>query len=286
MNELETKKLVANRIVSHLTQVPANAMNELLKEPLASLEEILDKLATKREHERIQQDAQAQIDEMRAASRADGGWAHCLLKVRLNNKVLADTEANRQMMESMLAPHESPSAAIYETVALSYPQKFAWIAPQRVQTEAERRADFERICRENLLSLNGANEQLYREGVAIDNWSGASGVERQRFTAAAAQARQKYLINTATPDELKAEARYQFQTEHAAAVQADAARREKFVAETQKGLYPILPGVNGRGEAMDAGYFRRISTVDYNLFKALVKRHGSAQITARLRGEN
>jgi hypothetical protein len=37
---------------------------------------------------------------------------------RLNNKVFADTDANRQMMESMLAPHEMPSASIYETVAL------------------------------------------------------------------------------------------------------------------------------------------------------------------------
>src|ERR1700722_3398775 len=125
MNALETKKLVANRIVSHLTQVPANAMNELLKEPLASLEEILHKLATRLEREQITQDAQAQIDEMRAASRADGAWAHCLLKARLNGKVLADTEANRQMMEAMLAPHESPSSAIYETIALSYPTKFS-----------------------------------------------------------------------------------------------------------------------------------------------------------------
>ena len=66
MNELETKKLVANRIVSHLTQVPANAITELMKEPLASLEEILDKLATRREHVQIKQDAQAQIDAMRS----------------------------------------------------------------------------------------------------------------------------------------------------------------------------------------------------------------------------
>lgn len=92
-------------------------------------------------------------------------------------------------------------------------------------------------------------------------------VERQKFAAEAAQARQNYLINSATPDELKAEARYRFQTEHAAAVKEDSERREKFVADQQRGLYPSLPTVNGHGETMDASYFRKISTTDYNLFK-------------------
>lgn len=284
--EVEAKKLLVNRILSHLSDVPPNGESELMKEPLGSLEQILEKLSTKREHDQIKQEAQTQIDEMRAASRADGAWAHCLLKARLNGKVLADTEANRQIMESLLAPHESPSAAIYETIALSYPTKFSWLTPRPVQTDAEHRAEFERICHENFLSLNAANEQLHREGVPIEHWSGASEVERQRFAADAAQARQKFLINNATPDQLKAEARYQFQTEHAVNVKADAERREKFVAEAQRGLYPPLPTINGRGESMDAAYFRKISTVDYQLFKALVKRHRSAQITARLRGEN
>jgi hypothetical protein len=283
--ELEAKKTVIHRIVSHLNQVPPNAVNELLREGLPSLEQILERLSTKREHEQIQQDAQAQINEMREASKKDGAWAHCLLKVRLNNKVLADTDANRQMLENMLAPHETPSAAIYETIALSYPQKFSWIASQPAQSAVDREAEFQKICREHSLSLCDANRELYGNGISLDAWAGASALERTKFQDDAARARQDYLIHHATPDELKAEARFQSQTEHAAAVRADAERREKFVADQQRGLYPPLPLVNGCGERMDAAYFRKISTTDYQLFRALVRRHGTNQITSRLRGE-
>jgi hypothetical protein len=37
---------------------------------------------------------------------------------------------------------------------------------------------------------------------------------------------------------------------------------------------------------MDAAYFRKISTITFPLFKQLVKRFGTASITARLRNEN
>jgi hypothetical protein len=208
-----------------------------------------------------------------------------LLKTRLNGKVLADTDANRQMMESMLAPHESPSAAIYETIALSYPQKFAWQTPRRVQSEAERRADFETTCRQNNLSLCSANEQLHKDSVGIEHWAGASQIELQRFQSEAAQARQKFLTNDATPDELKQEARYESQVNREAAIKSEALRREAVVAQAQNGLYPPLPALSPMGEPMDKKFFCRISTTDYPRFKALVKRYGSSQITAVLRGE-
>ena len=34
---------------------------------------------------------------------------------------------------------------------------------------------------------------------------------------------------------------------------------------------------------MDGKYFKRISTLDYQLFEVMVRKHGSAQITERLR---
>jgi hypothetical protein len=37
---------------------------------------------------------------------------------------------------------------------------------------------------------------------------------------------------------------------------------------------------------MDAAYFRKTSTINFPLFKALVKKYGSGAITARLRHEN
>jgi hypothetical protein len=82
--------------------------------------------------------------------------------------------------------------------------------------------------------LCAANEQLHKDGVGIEHWAGASGVERQQFQAETAQARRDYLIHHATPGELKAEANCQFQSDHAAAVQADAERRQKSVAKLKK----------------------------------------------------
>lgn len=283
MNELEQKKIIVPRIISHLNPVPADAVNDLMKQPLKDLEVILERLATKREQDQIQQDVQTQIDEMREASKKDGAWAHCLLKTRLNNKVLADTEANRQMMESLLQPHETPSSEIYATLAKQFPQKFAWSTPRPIQTDQEREAEFKKICREHWLSECDANRELHKKGVSVDAWAGCSSIERAQFQEEALRARQDYLIHHASPDELKAEANYQFQSEHAAAVKADVERREKFVADAQRGNYPVMPQVDSNGESMNAAFFRRLSTVDYPRFKNLVKRFGSAQVTERLR---
>jgi hypothetical protein len=282
MNELDQKKIIIPRIISHLNPAPANAVNELLKQPLKDLEVILERLGTKCEHDQIKQHAQAQIDEMRAASRADGAWAHCLLKARLNGRVLADTEANRALMESLLAPHESPSAAIYETIALSYPQKFSWQTPKPVQTDAERRAEFNRFIREHKLSSCEANFTLFVQGAALENFARASQVEEAAYAQEATRDRQKYLLQ-APPSVLKAEAAYEFQTSHDAALREDAERRHQLLLNQQQ-HYPELPATIN-GEKIDAAYLRKLSTTSYPLFKQMVRKFGSGRITDRLRNE-
>jgi hypothetical protein len=82
---------------------------------------------------------------------------------------------------------------------------------------------------------------------------------------------------------LRAEAKYQSATEREIAVKAEADRQHQYVLSQQQGLYPILPTHNETGEALDARYFRRLSTLDFKLFKVLVKRFGTSQITERLR---
>jgi len=286
MNQFDEKKLLVERIIPYVANPPADIVQQLLKKSVIELETLLGDAVTNKARAEANEQASQYAAEMRRDSQLEGAWTHSLLQIWLNGKRLVDSQANRNMMESLLQPHEEPSAAIYKTIALAHPTKFSWETPRPLQTDAEREAEFTETCRKFSVSVCSANRELHKDGVGIEHWAGASEVERQRFQAKAAQARQKFLISNATPDELKAEARYQFQTEHAANVKADAERREKFVAEAQRGLYPPLPIVNGRGETMDAAYFRKISTVDYQLFRALVKRHGSAQITARLRGEN
>jgi hypothetical protein len=239
---------------------------------------------TKRERGQAAEQVKQHAEEMRRESRLEGAWTHALRNVWLKGKQrLVDADSNRAVMESLLQPHEEPSAALYSTIALTYPTKFAWETPQRRRTDADRLVEFARACRENDLSECAANQQLHKEGVGINAWAGASGLERAAFQAEAQATRQKFLINSASPSELKAEAVYQSQTERAVAVKAEADRQHQYVSQQQQGLYPILPTHSETGEALDARYFHRLSTLNFKLFKKLVKRYGTAQITEVLR---
>jgi hypothetical protein len=222
---------------------------------------------------------------MRRESRLEGSFVHACMAV-INNRRRVPCDSNRAILESLLNPGEEPSAKLYVALAEQYPTRFAWETPSAPVSKQEQRAAFGAFIHENDLSDVDANFNLFKRGASVEHYAGVSQIERAQYAHDAAQARQNFLINHATPSELKAEAAYQSQTEHDAAVQAEADRRHQFVSDQQRGLYTPLPAVNRNGEAMDSKYFRRISTVDYNLFKTLVKRYGSSQITSRLRGEN
>jgi hypothetical protein len=129
MNE-QTKRIVVNRIISHLNPVPAGAANELLQQPLADLERILTKLADTREQENVEEEALARIQEAQTERAFDTAWGATLARVSLNGKRLCDVESNKQMFESLLQPHEKPSEAIYKTLALQFASKFSWETPQ------------------------------------------------------------------------------------------------------------------------------------------------------------
>jgi hypothetical protein len=110
-------------------------------------------------------------------------------------------------------------------------------------------------------------------------------LERAKFQDEAARARQKFLINHATPAQLKQEAAYESQVNREAAQREEAGRSQKIVL-SQQGHYPTLPSTNANGEVIDAAYLRKLSTINFPLFRALVKKHGSGNLTARLRNEN
>jgi len=284
MNE-QTTRIVVNRIISHLNPVPAGAANELLQQPLADLERILTKLTDTREQENVEEEALARIQEAQTERAFDTTWGATLARVSLNGKRLCDVQSNRQMFESLLQPHERPSEAIYKTLALQFASKFSWETPQLKKTAADREAEFVNICHANLLSLCDANRQMHKTGIALENWAGASGLERAAFQAEAAQARQKFLINSASPSELSNEAKYQSVTEREAFQRAEAERSHKFVLaqQQQSGQYPPLPAADENGTVIDSRYVKRLSTLDFARFKAMCKRYGTAQITEVLR---
>jgi hypothetical protein len=230
--------------------------------------------------ERVAQHA----NEMRRESQLEGSFVHACMAV-INNRRLSPCDGNRAMLESLLNPGEEPSAKLYKALAEQYPTRFTWDAQQAQSTPQEQRKAFDAFVRENNFSSCEANYELFKRGASLENFAGASQIERAQYAHESAQARQKFLINDATPSELKAEAAYQSQTEHDAAIQGESERRHQFILSQQQ-HYPALPATNGNGETIDAAYLRKLSTINYPLFKRLVQKHGSGNVTSRLRGEN
>lgn len=139
---MEQKKIIIQRIISHLNPVPANAVQNLLNQSVGELELVLEKLlATQGLHD-AEDAAQAHAQEAIRQSTADYAWAYCLARVKLNGKVLVEAEANKTMLENMLQPHEEPSPALYETILKQYSPQFSWSVPQPIKSAADREAKF------------------------------------------------------------------------------------------------------------------------------------------------
>jgi len=237
----QQKKLLIERILPYLTDAPADAAQRLLQQSVSDLEQILDDANTKRARAQATEQANQRAADMRAASISEGAWTHACCAL-INGKRLALVQANKDLLESLLNPGEEPSAKLYIALAQQYPHRFAWSSPPTTQSDEERRADFALVCRQNNLSECVANERLHKDGVDIEHWAGASQVELQKFQTDAAVARQKWLVNGASPTELKAEARYETQTQLAASQQAQAdASLEVYKQRDQYAGYKPLP---------------------------------------------
>jgi hypothetical protein len=283
MDQIDRKKLLATRIIAYLNPVPANAVQTLPQKSLPDLEALLDQLATQKAQGDSEEEVIAYREDSRREAAFESAYVHGLLQISLNGKRLVDCESNKNMLESLLNPGELPSVAIYQTLALQFASRFSWEVPPAAKTAADREAEFVKVCHENQLSLCDANRQMFKDGTALENWAGASGLERASFQAQAAQERQTYLITTASPSALRAEAAYESQVNREAAQREEATRQHNFVARQQAGLYSPLPTHNQAGEIMDSKYFRRLSTLNYPLFRQLVRKFGTSQITERLR---
>jgi hypothetical protein len=68
--------------------------------------------------------------------------------------------------------------------------------------------------------------------------------------------------------------------------QREEAERQIAAREQMDAAYgfPPLPEFNQHGEKLDAAYLNRISNTNLQLFKNLMRKHGAANLTARLRG--
>jgi hypothetical protein len=221
MHQLDQKKLLIERILPYLTGAPSDAVNRLLQKSVSDLEQILDDAITKRARADATERVKQHADEMRRESRLEGSFVHACMAV-INNRRLSTCDGNRAMLESLLNPGEEPSAKLYVALAKQYPTKFAWETPQSKPTKEDQRAAFELFVRENNLSSVDANFNLFKQGASVEHYAGASQAEQAARTAEAAREHQTWLRTKASPLELRAEARYETQTQLAASQQAHA----------------------------------------------------------------
>lgn len=121
MNPFDEKTLLVERILSYPNNPPDDIVQQLLRKSVAELETILGNTVTKKARAEANQQASQYAAEMRRESKLDGSWTHALLQIWLNGKRLADVESNRALLESMLQPHEEPSAGIYKMLVLTNP---------------------------------------------------------------------------------------------------------------------------------------------------------------------
>jgi hypothetical protein len=213
----------------------------LLQKSVSDLEQILGDCITKKARAEAAERVKQHSDEMRRESLLEGSFVHACMAV-INNRRLSLCDGNRAMLECLLNPGEEPSAKLYVALAEQYPTKFAWETPQSKPTKEDQRAAFELFVRENSLSSVDANFNLFKQGASVEHYAGASQAEQAARGAEAAREHQTWLRAKASPLELRAEARYETQTQLAANQQAQAdASLEAYKQRDQYAGYKPLP---------------------------------------------
>jgi hypothetical protein len=241
MHQLDQKKLLIERILPYLTGAPADAVQRLLQQSVSDLEAILEDAITKKARAQAAEQVRQHTDQMHCESRLEGSFVHACMAL-INNRRLSTCEGNRAVLESLLNAGEEPSAKLYVALAEQYPTKFAWETPQSKPTKEDRRAAFERFVRENNLSSVDANFNLFKQGASVEHYAGPSQAEQAARSAEAAREHQTWLRTKASPLELRAEARYETQTQLAASQQAQAdASLEAYKQRDQYAGYKPLP---------------------------------------------
>jgi hypothetical protein len=238
-----------------------------------------------------------------------------IFRTPVNGKVAIDNQANRSIIAGWVhedqGEHVSP--AWFTKVLSEQPQlasQLAWqsadvLDPKKIRQAAEAQAaqdreTFNAFARENGFSEVEANFRLAKS-VLEDGFSKytllqavrsnaltlavASPTELSRYSREAAEARQDFLINQATPQQLAQAARQESEQRRIEFQRAEA-ERQIAARETMDAAYgfPLLPEFNAEGTKIDASYLNRISNTNLPLFKALIRKHGAAALTRRLRG--
>jgi len=153
---------------------------------------------------------------------------------------------------------------------------------------ADTEANFKLVCElvgsglsKKLNNFDSGAFHLLQQAADSGALAPASNEEMEIWRVEAAEKRQDFLVNRATPDQLKAAARDESAIRQQAQ-QAEAEQQQLDAAKKRDGAmgYPPLPE-KWQGRPLDAAF---IKTCPAGTQKLLQKRFGSSQLTARLRG--
>lgn len=255
---------------------------------------------------------QQEIDEINADRQrmAQENQLSLIFRTPVSGRVAVDNFANRQIIRSWVdeTKDEAISRAWFIQILKENPSlanQLSWQSAdlldpaKRKQLEANQaeqdRETFNAFARENGFSEIEANFQLAKS--VLGNFdkhmlaqavqsnalqlAQASAEELEQFRQDAAEERQDFLINRATPLELRQAARYE--SEQLRAQQQHAARQVK-IRQDKEGVvgYPPLPDEAQDGQKIDRMFLLRLPK---ELYARFCSKYGFAAITARLNGD-
>jgi len=156
-------------------------------------------------------------------------------------------------------------------------------APQRTrEAKAQLEQDkesFAKICRQNSLSECQANFQLFQSTHSISGLAPASQEELARWNAEAAEKRRDFLVNRATPDQLKTAVRQEATDSRAANAKAETDRQlEALRTKDAPFGYQPLPTEFTKDSLL------QLVQQDTKKYRYLIQKFGNYNVTARLQG--
>ena len=276
--------------------------SELQSKSIQELEKILDDSLIAGIRTQAAQDPQIVASQRQADEiNAERLWARFFFA----HPEISDNVANRKMLFNYALSLSYDGVVTFEQLreaAKTLPgldhQKV-----KQVPTAANLKQDEETLqqfCRAKCLEPNAAALNLLRQefgaGFTSDQVGNAlqTGLIRlapasdehiHQWTREDQEERQDFLINQASPDELRQAARSEAE-QRRIQFQHEEAQRQIAARETMDAAYgfPPLPEFNAEGTKLDAAYLNKISNTNLQLFKNLMRKHGAANLTARIRG--
>ncbi len=296
--------LVASTTVSRerLQRSSTDELEEALSKSLLNgiRNEVLNSpeiLAREQEIEQINADRQRMAQENALSN---------IFRIPVNGKVAIDNQANRSIISGWLQEdqREQISPAWFTKVLSEQPQlasSLSWRSADILdpkKREAVDRDTFNRFARENGFSEVAANYQLAKSvlGDGLDRHLLAQAVESNALQLAPAPRaelakfrkeflveRQDYLVNQASPEELRQAARTESEQSRIQAQDQHAIQQIKTRQQAEVSFgHPVLPEANSDGVKLDDVFFKKLADSNIKMFRQYCTKFGFAAITARL----